>query len=231
MGASEYQTRAVYVPAVSGIMHQMPRDRSEIDPERQSPDKGVKATEVATSHAVRKLEAGTDSGVKDSGLEAKSERSPVPDPASLVRAQELARETEKSGRRERERRAAVASASEMVGAPEDLVRLDQNRDGRIDQLELQHSLRAGGEDTTYAALSHYSKTMGFGIPAAAPEQENATEEPKKLFTDDVAKADADRYVPAVERKFSDDDTSVPSGSPDDSSKGQLKHENGVEIVV
>lgn len=230
MGASEYQTRAVYVPAVSGVMHQMPRDRSEIDPERQGSDKGIKATEVATSHAVRKIESGAESGVKDSGLESRSERSPVPDPASLVRAQELARETEKSGRRERERRAAVASASEMVGAPEDLVRLDQNRDGRIDQLELQHSLRAGGEDTTYAALSHYSKTMGFGIPAAA-DQEHAAEEPKKLFTEDVSKAEGDKVVPVVERKFSDDDAEVASGGAVDSSNGASRPENGVEILV
>jgi len=30
----------------------------------------------------------------------------------------------------------------MVGAPEELKRLDENRDGRIDQLEVQHALRA-----------------------------------------------------------------------------------------
>lgn len=230
MGASEYQTRAIYVPAVSGVMHQTPRDRSEIDPERQGPDKSVKATEVATSHAVRKLESGAESGVRDSGLESKPERSPVPDAASLVRAQELARESEKLVRRERERRAVVASASEMVGAPEDLVRLDQNRDGRIDQLELQHSLRAGGEDTTYAALSHYSKTMGFGVPTAV-DQEKATEEPKKLYSEDAPKAEADKFMPTAEKKFSEDNPAVSSGTVNDSSNGTSKAETGVEIVV
>ena len=205
MGTNDYQTLAVYAPAASGVIHQTPRDRSEIDPERQGTDKwAFKPTEIPKFQAVHKVDGGAESG-----LESKSERSPVPDPASLVQAQELARKTDKSEPTAVEKRSAVASPSEMVGVAEDLVRLDQNGDGRIDQLELRHSLRAEAGDTTYAALSNYRKAMGFGT--AVEEKEKPAEEPKKLFAEETDEA--------VE------------GGTGDSSDTTSKSENNVEIVV
>lgn len=51
--------------------------------------------------------------------------------------------------------AMVASASEAVGAREALARLDQNGDGRIDQVEVQKGQRADEESSTFAALTQY----------------------------------------------------------------------------
>ncbi len=55
--------------------------------------------------------------------------------------------------------AIVASPSETVGTEDALVRLDQNGDGRINQVEVQKGMRAEDESTTYAALSQYQKSL------------------------------------------------------------------------
>ena len=62
--------------------------------------------------------------------------------------------------------AIVASASEAVGAREALARLDQNGDGRIDQVEVQKGQRAEEESSTFAALTQYKNiSEGFvGTP-------------------------------------------------------------------
>jgi hypothetical protein len=58
--------------------------------------------------------------------------------------------------------AMVASASEAVGAREALARLDQNGDGRIDQVEVQKGQRADEESSTFAALTQY-KNISEGV--------------------------------------------------------------------
>jgi hypothetical protein len=58
--------------------------------------------------------------------------------------------------------AIVASASEAVGAREALARLDQNGDGRIDQVEVQKGQRADEESSTFAALTQY-KNISEGV--------------------------------------------------------------------
>ncbi|MBT5941913.1 MAG: hypothetical protein HN731_01725 [Rhodospirillaceae bacterium] len=55
--------------------------------------------------------------------------------------------------------AIVASPSEAVGTDDALVRLDQNGDGRINQVEVKKGIRANDESTTFAALSQYQKSL------------------------------------------------------------------------
>jgi hypothetical protein len=55
--------------------------------------------------------------------------------------------------------AHVASAAETVGTKDALARLDQNGDGRIDQVEVQKGIRADEETSTFAALTQYQKTL------------------------------------------------------------------------
>jgi len=55
--------------------------------------------------------------------------------------------------------AIVASPSEAVGTKDALVRLDQNGDGRINQVEVKKGMRADDESTTFAALSQYQRSL------------------------------------------------------------------------
>jgi hypothetical protein len=55
--------------------------------------------------------------------------------------------------------AVVASAAETVGTNDALARLDQNGDGRIDQIEVKKGMRADEETSTFAALTQYQKSL------------------------------------------------------------------------
>ena len=55
--------------------------------------------------------------------------------------------------------AVVASAAETVGTSDALARLDQNGDGRIDQVEVKKGVRADESTSTFAALSQYQKSL------------------------------------------------------------------------
>jgi hypothetical protein len=215
--ANEYQTPPVYVPAVTGVMHHTSRDRTEIDPDAKGQDRTVaKAAEAPPAQTVRKTDEGGETSTKNSGSEEKGELGPKTDPSNLVQAQELASEEKAAEIAAEQHRAAVATAAEMVGAPEELQRLDENRDGRIDQLEVQHALRAKGDDSTYAALSHYQKTLGFGPGAEKTDKADAKAE--KLFADDIAQAEKAKLIEKAAGGIqeTDGDTAKEGDSPETS---------------
>ena len=165
------------------------------------------------------------------GSDGKSDLGPKTDPANLVRAQEIAGDKEATeitaGKHRAAAASAAASAAEMIGASEELKRLDENRDGRIDQLEVQHALRAKGDDPTYAALSHYQKTRGFG-----PRGETAGKEAKKagkLFTEEIAEAEKAKLLEKQGSAEDKTDGEVENGG--DSAETVLKTDPNVKIVI
>lgn len=199
--ANEYQTPPVYAPAATGVIHHAPRDRAEIDPDAKGGDRSVaKATEAPASQVVRKPDENAETGTKNSGSDGKPDLGPKTDPSNLVRAQEIAGDEKAEEPVPGQRRSFVASAAEMVGAPEELKRLDENSDGRIDQLELQHALRAKGDDTTYAALTHYQKTLGFGSQSKQSDDKFDAETAKadKMFAEEMAEAEKARLLAALQ---------------------------------
>ena len=123
---------------------------------------------------------------------------------------------------------AVATAAEMVGAPEELKRLDENRDGRIDQLEVQHALRAKGDDSTYAALSHYQKALGFG-PDSDLKAAKGDDKSEKLFADEIAEAEKAKLL--EKHTAGDDAANGEQGADGDSSETPAKTDPSVKIVV
>jgi hypothetical protein len=222
--ANEYKTSPVYLPAQTGLMHHAPRDRAEIDPDAKGNDRAIaKATEVPSSQTVRKSDGSGEANAKNAGSDGKSDLGLKTDPANLVRAQEIARDKETAEKH----RTAVATAAEMVGAPEELKRLDENRDGRIDQLEVQHALRAKGDDSTYAALSHYQKTLGFG--SSDDKSDKEAEQAEKLFADEMAEAEKAKLL--EKQAGADDKTGRKAESGGDSSETAPKTDPTVKIVI
>jgi hypothetical protein len=228
--ANEYKTPPVYMPAQAGLMHHAPRERAEIDPDAKGGDRSVvKATEAPASQVVRKPEGSGEANPKNAGSDGKPDLGPKMDPANLVRAQEIARDNTEEQKAEAERRrAAVASAAEMIGVEEELVRLDGNRDGRIDQLELKHALRAKGDDTTYAALSHYRKTLGFGAEGEAKADKDG-EQSDKLFAEEIAEAERAKLL--EKQAGTEDIADGETKNEDDSPKAPPKSDPTVKIVV
>lgn len=226
--ANEYQTPPVYAPAATGVIHHTPRDRTEIDPDAKGNDRTVaKATEAPPAQTVRKTDEGGETDTKNTGSDDKGDLGPKTDPSNLVRAQELAGEEEAALSSAEKHRVAVASAAEMVGAPEELKRLDENRDGRIDQLEIQHALRAKGDDSTYAALSHYQKTLGFG--ASAGKADKTDEKAEKLFAEAISEAEKAKLIEKAASGSSNDDAEQTGEG--DSSETSPNPDPTVKIVV
>ena len=227
--ANEYKTPPVYMPAQTGLMHHSPRDRAEIDPDAKGHDRAfAKATEAGPALTVRKMEDSGETGAKNADSDTKPDRGPKTDPANLVRAQEIAGEADTAKTAAERKRSAVATAAEMVGAPEELKRLDENRDGRIDQREVQHALRAKGDDSTYAALSHYQKTLGFG-PDSDPKAAKSDDKSEKMFADEIAEAEKAKLL---EKQAAGDDAAPGEpGAEGDSSKTPAKTDPSVKIVV
>jgi hypothetical protein len=228
--ANEYQTPAVYAPSAAGVAHHSSRDRTEVDPDAKGHERSVaKATEAPASQVVGKPDGSRGPDPQKADSDAKPDLGPKTDPANLVRAQEIAgREADEQKAEAERRRMAVASAAEMVGVAEELVRLDGNRDGRIDQLELKHALRAKGDDTTYAALSHYQKTLGFG-PDSEFRTEKGEEKSEKMFAEEIAEAEKAKLLEkqASGEAINADETE----SVDDSSETAPKTDPTVKITV
>jgi hypothetical protein len=225
--ANEYKTPPVYMPAQTGLMHHAPRDR-EIDPDAKGHDRTVaKSTEAGPAVTVRRMEEGGETGAKTGDSDSKPDLGPKTDPANLVRAQEIAGDKDMAQTAVDRQRAAVASAAEMVGAPEELKRLDENRDGRIDQLEVQHALRAKGDDSTYAALSHYQKTLGFGPGGDKSDKE--ADKSEKLFAAEIAEAEKAKLL----EKQAGGDTGADGEAQGevDSSEPVVKSDPAVKIIV
>jgi hypothetical protein len=106
---------------------------------------------------------------------------------SVIEAQEIARQTPavKSDIGSKKGMAVVASASESVGTHDALARLDQNGDGRIDQVEVKKAIRADEATSTFAALSQYQKSPEVQQKFSSAEELDTT----KLFNNDEVKVE------------------------------------------
>jgi hypothetical protein len=106
---------------------------------------------------------------------------------SKIEAQEIARQPSpiKGETGSRKGIAVVASASESVATHDALARLDQNGDGRIDQVEVKKGIRADESTSTFAALSQYQ------ISPELHQKLNNSEEfdYNKLYESDVVKVE------------------------------------------
>jgi hypothetical protein len=230
--ANEYKTPPVYIPVQTGLMHHTSRDRVEVNPDAKGEDRSaIKSTETPASQSVRKTDGSGDANAKNAGSDSKLDLGSKTNPANLVRAQELANREKAAAARaaeDQKHRASVASAAEMVGAPEELKRLDENRDGRIDQLEVQQALRAQAGDTTYAALSHYQKTLGFGTDSGE-QAKKGDEKSDKLFAEEIAEAEEAKLL---EKQAGRDPVNEDAaGGDDDSSEPGRKIDPTIKIVV
>ncbi len=181
-----YHSPAVYLPQTSTLSAHLSlqpvRDRSE----NLVTSSGVETDKLSDLAIGSKVEAtgagGENFGKTDYHDDRQSAERQI-DRRSEVLAQELARKSHEYGAFVAETRkvAVVASPSEMVGTEDALNRLDQNRDGKIDQMEVKHAYRAEDEGTTYEALSLYRKTVSL---TGDPGVENSGD--KKLFSDEDA---------------------------------------------
>jgi len=81
--------------------------------------------------------------------------------------------------------AVVASAAETVGTSDALARLDQNGDGRIDQVEVKKGVRADESTSTFAALSQYQKSLEIQYKLS----DSADIDANKLFDGDEIKVE------------------------------------------
>ncbi len=235
-----YHSPAVYLPQTSTLsahLFQQPaRDRSEsllastgVEVDKSSDQAVGMRIEAAAAVAENFDETGANSDQQ--AAERQFDR------RSEVVAQELAGDAEKldSLAEESKKIAAVASASEMVGTDEALRRLDQDRDGRIDLLEVQHAFRAEDDGSTYEALSLYRKTVSL-----TTDEENAVTEDKKLFAEEAATEKVFGEDLAEEHKFFDEeDAETKKIFGDQAEEGEAavdgepdeQEDDGVEVIV
>jgi hypothetical protein len=88
-------------------------------------------------------------------------------------------------------------------------------------------MRAKGDDPTYAALSHYHKTRGFG-----PRGETSGKEAKKagkLFTEEIAEAEKAKLL--EKQGGVEDKTDGETENGGDSAETVLKTDPNVKIVI
>jgi len=106
---------------------------------------------------------------------------------SKIEAQEIARQAPavKSDIVAKKGMAVVPSASESVGTHDALARLDQNGDGRIDQVEVKKAIRADEATSTFAALSQYQKSPEVHQKFSSSEELDSG----KLFNSDEIKVE------------------------------------------
>ena len=106
---------------------------------------------------------------------------------SRIEAQEISRQSPSSSavNSPSKKIAVVASASETVGTHDALARLDQNGDGRIDQVEVKKGIRADESTSTFAALSQYQKSIEIHQKLSDEDDIDA----KKLFNSDEVKVE------------------------------------------
>jgi hypothetical protein len=148
-----------------------------------------KASPVVADPLIRVIEGATESsfGEKNDFQHQENESLSIIEHNSRIEAQEISRQT--SGSRAdsspSKKIAVVASASETVGTHDALARLDQNGDGRIDQVEVKKGIRADESTSTFAALSQYQKSLE--IHQKLSEADNL--DAKKLFNSDEVKVE------------------------------------------
>ena len=144
---------------------------------------------VATEPSARVIE-GTAGGSFGENIDFQGQNSdsaPVIEHNSRIEAQEIARQPSalKAGAGSKTGIAVVASAAESVGTHDALARLDQNGDGRIDQVEVKKGVRADESTSTFAALSQYQKSPEVHQKVSATEDLDST----KLFDNEVVKVE------------------------------------------
>ncbi len=144
---------------------------------------------VATEPSARVIE-GTAGGSFGENIDFQGQNSDsaaVIEHNSKIEAQEIARQPSalKTGAGSKKGIAVVASAAESVGTYDALARLDQNGDGRIDQVEVKKGVRADESTSTFAALSQYQKSPEVYQKLNAAEDLDST----KLFDSEVVKVE------------------------------------------
>lgn len=144
---------------------------------------------VATEPSARVIE-GTVGGSFGENIDFQGQNSDsvaVIEHNSKIEAQEIARQPSalKADAGSKKGIAVVASAAESVGTHDALARLDQNGDGRIDQVEVKKGVRADESTSTFAALSQYQKSPEVYQKLSAAEDLDST----KLFNNDVVKVE------------------------------------------
>jgi hypothetical protein len=148
-----------------------------------------KASPVVAGPLVRVIEGATESnfGEKNDFQNQENESLTFIEHNSRIEAQEISRQA--SGSRAdsspSKKIAVVASASETVGTHDALARLDQNGDGRIDQVEVKKGIRADESTSTFAALSQYQKSLEIHQKLSDADDLDA----KKLFNSDEVKVE------------------------------------------
>ena len=139
--------------------------------------------------SVRSVEGAARSGFgeNNSFQSQSSESIEVIEHNSKIDAQEIARQPlyTKSDVGSKKGIAIVASPSQSVGTKEALVRLDQNGDGRIDQVEVKKGIRADESTSTFAALSQYQRSPEVHQKFSVSEDMDST----KLFNSDELKVE------------------------------------------
>jgi hypothetical protein len=173
---------------------------------------------VATELSARVIE-GTAGGSFGENIDFQGQNSDsaaVIEHNSKIEAQEIARQPSalKTGAGSKKGIAVVASAAESVGTHDALARLDQNGDGRIDQVEVKKGVRADESTSTFAALSQYQKSPEVYQKLNAAEDLDST----KLFDSEVVKVeklfddenlDQDLYQDDYQEPYQQEKTEAP----------------------
>ena len=144
---------------------------------------------VAAEPLVRVLEgaAGSSAGENNNFNDQTGNGLSFVEHNSKIEAQEIARQAPavKSDIVAKKGMAVVPSASESVGTHDALARLDQNGDGRIDQVEVKKAIRADEATSTFAALSQYQKSPEVHQKFSSSEELDSG----KLFNSDEVKVE------------------------------------------
>ena len=148
-----------------------------------------KASSVVADPLVRVIEGATESnfGERNDFQNQDNESLSFIEHNSRIEAQEISRQgsSSRTDNSPSKKIAVVASAAETVGTHDALARLDQNGDGRIDQVEVTKGIRADESTSTFAALSQYQKSLEIQQKLSDAEDLDA----KKLFNSDEVKVE------------------------------------------
>jgi hypothetical protein len=148
-----------------------------------------KASSVVSDPLVRVVEGATKSnfGEKNDFQNQENESLTFIEHNSRIEAQEISRHNAslRTDSSSSKKIAVVASAAETVGTHDALARLDQNGDGRIDQVEVKKGIRADESTSTFAALSQYQKSLEIQQKLSDADDLDA----KKLFNSDEVKVE------------------------------------------
>jgi hypothetical protein len=148
-----------------------------------------KVKSVESGPLVRVIEGASNASFaeKNSFLDREGDSIEIVEHNSRIEAQDIAQQPagSKANVSSNKPIAVVASAAETVGTHDALARLDQNGDGRIDQVEVKKGVRADESTSTFAALSQYQKSLEIQYKLSDSEDLDAN----KLFNGDEIKVE------------------------------------------